>query len=232
MSIFPCMTAFLSRGGSYGQPSLIEELWNYFSDKYFSLDMTQYDNLNMGTGSIVTMSSIVLGLFIGIVIAAAMACYDKNILGDFVRKVVYEECLSPESAKTLYELGYARSMAVRSNLKRTTKLGRVVRSVERDAYERDTEAARAAYIEKHGSDKGFSAPPFKLDVDTAHFYIPDEEHYRAEVRFEKGGSGWRAFLLVLLVSVIGIALVCFLLPDMLQLVDNFIGIMNENDKVI
>ena len=232
MSILPCFAALMSRGGSYKQPSLIEELWNYFDDKYFSLDMTQYENLNMGTGSVVTMRNIVIGLFIGIIIAAAMACYDKNVLGNFVRKIVYEECLSPETAKTLYELGYARNTAVRSNLRRTTKLGRIVRSVERDSYERDTEAARTAYIEKHGSDRGFSVPPFKLDVNTAHFYIPDEEHYRAEVRFEKGGSGWRALLLVLVVSVIGIALVTFLLPDMLQLVDNFIGIMNRNDKVI
>ena len=232
MPIFHTLAALWSRGGSYKQPSLIEELWNYFDDKYFSTDMTQYENLNMGTGSLVTMRNIVLGLFIGIIIAAAMACFDKNVLGDFVRKIVYEECFSPETAKTLYELGYARNTAVRSNLKRGTKLGRIVRSVERDAYEREVEAARAAYIEKHGSDKGFSAPPFKLDVSTAHFYIPDEEHYRAEVRFEKSGSGWRAFLLVLLVSLIGIALVCFLLPDMLRLVDNFIGILNQNDKVI
>ena len=232
MPTLASLAAFLSRGNSYGKPSLIEELWNYFNDKYFSLDMTQYDNLNMGTGSVVTMRSIVLGLFIGIVIAAAMACYDKNVLGDFVRKIVYEECFSPETAKTLYELGYARSTAVRSSLRSSTKLGRIVRSVEREAYEREVEEARAAYIEKHGSDKGFSAPSFKLDVSTAHFYIPDEEHYRAEVRFEKKGSGWRAFLLVLLVSIIGIALLLFLLPDMLQLVDNLIGILSESDKVV
>ena len=232
MPIFHTLAALMSRGGSYKQPSLIEELWNYFDDKYFSTDMTQYENLNLGTGSLVTMRNIVLGLFIGIIIAAAMACFDKNVLGDFVRKIVYEECFSPETAKTLYELGYARNTAVRSNLKRGTKLGRIVRSVERDAYERDTAAARAAYIEKHGSDKGFSSPAFKLDVSTAHFYIPDEEHYRAEIRFEKGGSGWRAFLLVLVVSVIGVALVIFLLPDMLQLVDNFIGIFNDKNNVI
>ena len=61
------------------------------------------------------------------------------------------------------------------------------------------------------------------------FYIPDEEHYRAEVRFEEKGSGWRALVLVILVSIVGAALVCFLLPDMIQLVDNMIGILSEND---
>ena len=60
MPIFHTLAALWSRGGSYKQPSLIEELWNYFDDKYFSTDMTQYENLNMGTGSLVTMRNIVL----------------------------------------------------------------------------------------------------------------------------------------------------------------------------
>jgi hypothetical protein len=35
-----------------------------------------------------------------------------------------------------------------------------------------------------------------------------------------------------MIAVVGAALVCFLLPDMLQLVDNMIGILSENDKIL
>jgi hypothetical protein len=75
-------------------------------------------------------------------------------------------------------------------------------------------------------------PDYRINFDTDHFYIPDDEHYRAEIRYESKGSGWRAFILVVLASIIGAALVCFLLPDMLQLVDNLIGILSENDRYL
>ena len=45
-------------------------------------------------------------------------------------------------------------------------------------------------------------------------------------------GGWRAFVLVVIVSVLAAALVCFLLPDMLQMVDNMIGILTESDRFL
>ena len=215
---------------SSGEPSLLEELWAYLEGKYFSVDAGRYDNINIGTGSLITLQRVVLGIFAGIIIAAAFACYDKNRLGAFVRRLVKEQCLWPNQAKTLSELGFQRNSGVKLSLRSPHKLGKIVRCVERDAYLEEVERARAAYAEANGSDEGFSMPEYRLDFNRDHFYIPDEEHYRAEIRFEEKGSGWRAFLLVILVSVIGAALVCFILPDMLQLVDNMIGILSENDR--
>ena len=217
---------------SESEPSLWEELWTYFNDKYFSVELGQYENIEIGTGTLLTFRNIILGLFVGLVIASAFASYDKNRLGGFVRKMIREDCLWPEKARTLAELGYQKSPGIRGSLKRGTVLSRTVHCVEKEQYERDMEAARAAFAEKNGSEEGFVAPPFRMDLDTAHFYIPDEEHYAAEVRFEEKGSGWRAFLLVLLVSVVGAALVCWLLPDMLQLVDNMIGILKGDGNAV
>jgi hypothetical protein len=75
-------------------------------------------------------------------------------------------------------------------------------------------------------------PAYRIDFESDHFYIPDEEHYRAEVRYEETGSGWRAMILVIIASIIGAALVCFLLPDMLQLVDNMLDILSGNDRYL
>ena len=214
-----------------GEPSLLEELWAYLEGKYFSVQTGSYENINLGTGSLVTLQRIVLGIFIGVIIAAGMACYDKKRLGAFVRTVVKEQALWPEKAMTVYDLGFARDSGVKASLRSPNKLGKIVRCVERDAYDAEVEKAREAYVQEHGNDKDFFMPPYRVNFDTDHFYIPDEEHYRAEIRFEDKGSGWRAFILVVLVSVVSAALVCFLLPDMIQLVDNLIGILSENDKI-
>jgi hypothetical protein len=37
---------------------------------------------------------------------------------------------------------------------------------------------------------------------------------------------------VIIASIIGAALVCFLLPDMLQLVDNMLDILSGNDRYL
>ncbi len=217
---------------STGEPSLFEELWDYFVGKYFSVDSGQYEHINMGTGSIVTMQSIILGIFAGIILAAAFACYDKNRLGAFVRAIIRNQALWKEKAMTIHELGFAKNGSVKASLRSRNKLGRVVHCVEKEQYEAEVEAARTAYIEANGDDKDFYMPDYRINFDSDHFYIPDEEHYAVDLRYENQGSGWRAFLLVVLVSVIGAALLCFLLPDMLQLVDNMIDILTENDKVL
>lgn len=214
------------------EPSLLEELWEYLEGKYFSVDLGRYEHISIGSGSLITLQRVVLGIFIGVIVAAFAAYYDKNRLGAFVRALVKEQCLWPEKAQTLYDLGFARNGGVKQSLRSPNKLGKVVHCVEKEAYEREVEVARAAYAETNGSEEGFSMPPYRINFDNDHFYIPDEEHYRAEVRFEKNGSGWRALLLVIVISIVSAALVCFLLPDMLQLVDNLIGILSENDKVL
>ena len=215
-----------------GEPTLLEEIWEYLEGKYFSVDMGRYEHISIGSGSLITLQKVVLGICVGIIVAAAMACYDKNRLGAFVRAIVREQALCPDRAMTLSDLGFAGNRAVRTSLRSSNKLGRIVHSVEKDAYDAQVAAAREAYVAEHGNDEGFFMPQYRMDVNNDHFYIPDEEHYRAEVRFDNRGSGWRAFMLVCIVAVMAAALICFLLPDMIQLVDNMIGILTDSDKIL
>ena len=214
------------------EPTLWEELSEWFRswfDQYFSVGHNEYQHIQMGTGTIVTLRNIVLGLFAGLIVAACVAFYDKNRLGAFIRKLIKDDCLSPDRAKTLGELGFLKNPGVRNSLKRGTVLGKTVHCVEKEQYQAEVEAARRAYVEKTGSEDGFGMPEYKMDLSTAHFYIPDEEHYAAEVRFEEKGSGWRALVLVIVLGILGAALVCYLLPDMIQLLDNMIDILSPDD---
>ena len=217
---------------STGEPSLLKELWEYFEDRYFSVDEGQYEHIQVGSDALISLQKIVLGLFIGVIIAAAIACYDKNRLGAFVRKVIKSDCLWPEKAQTLSELGFARNGGVKASLRSPNKLGKVVRCVEKEAYEKSVEEARAAYIEQNGSDKDFRMPSYRINFDTDRFYIPYDDHFRVDLRYDQKGSGWRAFILVVILSIVGAALLCFLLPDMLQLVDNLLDILSDNDHVL
>ena len=215
-----------------GEPTLLEEIWEYLEGKYFSVDMGRYEHISIGSGSLITLQKVVLGICVGIIVAAAMVCYDKNRLGAFVRAIVREQALCPDRAMTLSDLGFAGNRAVRTSLRSSNKLGRIVHSVEKDSYDAQVAAAREAYVAEHGNDEGFFMPQYRMDVNNDHFYIPDEEHYRAEVRFDNRGSGWRAFMLVCIVAVMAAALICFLLPDMIQLVDNMIGVLTDSDKIL
>ena len=223
MSVWVTKLLFLSTG----EPTLLEELWSYFAENYFNIYLGRYENLNLGSGSLITVHSVVLGIFGGIIAAAALAFYDRNVLGSFVRAIIREGCLSPEEAKPLWELGFAKNGAVKASLRSQTKLGRVVHCVEKEAYDREVEERRAAYIAEHGDDKDFSAPAYRIDFENDRFYIPDEEHYRAEIRFENKGSGWFSFILVTVLCIIATFVTYIFLPDILQLLDNAVGMMGQ-----
>ena len=215
------------------EPSLWEELWASIKARWFVVDMGNYENLGInGRQGLVTMRGVILGLFVGLIIAAAFSVFDKKRLGGLVRKIIREQAFTPETAQTMAELGYDRSPAVKNSVNRGV-LSRVVICVEREAYEKECAAAREQYVAEHGSDDGYTAPPpFRINWTAHHFYIPDEKHYSADVRFDDKGSGLRAFVLVLIVAVLGAAFACFFLPEMLQLLDNMIEILKGKDKIL
>ena len=72
--------------------SLWEEIWEYLSDTYFSVDMPYLENFTIKGNALVSIRMIIIGIAVGIVVAAISTVYTKRYIGDFVRKVIYEEC--------------------------------------------------------------------------------------------------------------------------------------------
>ena len=79
------------------EKSLFEELYEYIKDRYFTVHMGTYENFNFGSGTLITPTVIIVGIMIGIMIAGLLAIRDRNQLGGFVRTVLREKCLSPET---------------------------------------------------------------------------------------------------------------------------------------
>jgi len=210
------------------EKSLFEELWDYIVETYFSPDVSGLQNIDLGTGQMISLQMIIIGICIGVVVAAAVSVVDKKHLGAFVRDLIAEGCLSPDSAKTLLELGYARNFAVRGSLKGGSVFARWVRCREEDEFLADIEKKRTeneAACDDGEKKPRFKAPEFKRDCDTMHFYVPEEKKYSAEVKFDSKGANWGSFIVITILSVFLCAFLCHLLPDMLILVDNFIGVV-------
>lgn len=210
------------------QPNLISELWEYFVDKYFSPEIPYLENFSLGTGTMLSAQLIILGITIGLIIASACNIYTKRYIGDFIRKVIYEECFDASSAKTLYELGYLKNPGIRNVIKSNGSLSRWIRCVEEDEHLAKIEQMRIEFEEKHKNDKKppkFIAPEFKRDCNTMHFYLPEEKKYAADIRFDSKGANWISFLLVTVISIVMCAFVCYVFPDILKMVDNFLSII-------
>lgn len=210
---------YLSSSGFFGsiaewyQNSVICEILTYLEETYFTVSFDSYQNFSVSPTAGNTVRNLIIGIAIGIIIASAMAVHTKRGVGGFVRKLLAMECTSPESAKTLSELGYFQNLSIRRELKKGVTLSKLVLCVEEGAYR-----SECSSIDKtQGKSK-----PFEIDFSTMHFYVPEDLRYRAEVRFEKKGSTWTSFLITLAATVVGAALLCIFLPDLFRLADNII----------
>ena len=221
-------TARLSRASDV---TLWEELWQFWEDKYFHFDLTDYQNLGLGGGgSLFSLPQMISMMLIGIIIASFATIFNKRVLGDFVRVMLQYEATSVEKAKTLEEFGYLRKSTIRQALRRNASLRRVVHCVEEENFAREVEAQRASYEERRAADGNlppFVEPTFKMDVTTAHYYIAEKDKYMADIKFEKRGTNWFTFGIVVVCCVLLLIATLYLLPDVFQYMDNFVGMFKS-----
>ena len=165
-------------------------LWNYLYEAYLSVD-GNYQNLGFEKNPLFSLRMTALGIFIGTIIACIVMAYHKQVLGAAVRKLISLKVNTPESAKTLKELGYDKNIIFRNAFARNSSLRRFVKCVGEQEYYREQSKKRDEYYKNHAEEKKIR--PFKdieyvIDPDNDKFYIPEDIRARAEIRFEKKGS--------------------------------------------
>lgn len=218
----PAGESFWEKIAAWYQNSLLRELLTYFEQRYFTVDFRTYNNFTITSQTTQMIRNMVLAILIGILLASLYVAYMRSVPGGFVRALLREGADTPEKAKTLRELGYFRSPMIRRELTVGNSLRMVVRyhdpkdlSVETEEQNAQMDAKKHTRTLKTGK---------KLDFLSARFYIPEELHYRADIRFDSKGSGWRFAIVVAVASVIVAALICIFLPDILTLVDGIISL--------
>lgn len=212
---------------SANEKSLLEELWEYFDETYFSPDIPYLENISLGTGTLVTLKTVLVGITLGLIFASFVTIYNKRYIGGFVRKLLREECLDADRAKTLDELGYLKKYGIRYAIRSSGTLTRWIRCVEEDEFYAKQDAEREAFEAAHKDEAKpprFKEKEFKRDTKTMRFYIPEEKKYAADVKFEAKGANWLSFVLVTVVSIVLCAFLTYILPDIIKMVDNFISI--------
>lgn len=215
------------------QNSLIKELLDYFSTRYFSVQLGTYENFAVSARTGALVRNIIFALAAAIIVAACVTAYTRVSMGAFVRRLISEGALSKDEAKTLMELGYFRDPSIRRALARGSALDMVVRRVgdgrPEPAEESREEAAQETAENEgaEGTDVAENAPRMrfngeKIDFTTARFYIPEALRYRAEIRFDPKGSGWRSAIVISAFAVVTAAVLCFFVPELIQFADNII----------
>jgi hypothetical protein len=214
-------------------PSLIEEIWTYIVDKYFTIDWYSYSysHIPVTDGGLISIRTGIAGILLGVIIAAALSIFQKRTLGDMVRAIDREWCVTPESAKTLTELGLIRNTAIKGDLRHGHSLRRVVRCVEQEAHDAAQQSKRdelVAGAEAGDADairalKKWKEVPYRFNFETDHFYIPEKLIYGADVHFDKKGTTPLSLIWGTVLCVVALALICFFLPELLQLTDNLIS---------
>ncbi len=137
---------------------------------------------------------IIFGLYFGLVAASLFMFYNKNVLGELVRRLDIAGAHDRDSAKTLSELGLEKNIFCKISLKRGNSIRKAVciAPAEDEELPEDISVLRAA------------AQGRKCSPLTDRFYIPAEKCDTIVDRFNPKGSGW---LSVLLMIILGIVLV-------------------------
>ncbi len=183
-----------------------------------------YENFEL-YNPFITVELLVWALFGGFVFAALLAVYNKRLIGGLVKRIISENATSPEKALTVTELGYGTDWFIKNALRKDAALLRFVARVDAppaEAHDNGEEISSEVKSEAEAEVKS-EAENKLIDFETARFYIPEELKYRAEVRYAGKGTDFVAFGICIVIFAVAAFAAIFLIPDLIQLIDNFIG---------
>ncbi len=207
---------------SYEEMPLANELWLYFMDKYFD-DSTFYPNLNIDGDDTTFIRLVIIGLFIGLSVAGFFGVFNKRVLGSFVRRLIEAEAFSPESAKTLEELGFAGKVTIYNAVRKSTSLRRVVKCREEQEHDAALNEKRAEYESAKESGKKlpkFKETEYKVNPTSDRFYIPEDMKYMADIKFDAKGNTWASAIFCCVFMLILMVVAIVLLPNILDFLNN------------
>ena len=158
-----------------------------------------------------TLEIVVWSIFAGIVLGAMAIYYFKNILGIFVRALLDNGALSPETARSLADCGCQKSRNTRLALRVSTSYRRLISARPADP------DAETTYIDAKGRRR-----KRKFRLDELKFYIPAENRDKAESLYDNDGSGVKILFLVVVLSLLTAVLALKVVPQLIQMGSNLL----------
>lgn len=186
-----------------------------------------FDSFDFGEDGASAILRVIFAFAAGIVLASLWSVYNKRYLGGLVRKLLSESATSPESAKTLYDIGFDDKLGVRFALRRGHTYSGCVVCLEEEQYLSEMQRKKEEFDEAHAGEKKkpkFKYPPFKPDLDVMHYYIPEEKAFSAETRFSAKGANVTGIFIVLILLAIILIAATILVPKILE----FLGVLTSS----
>lgn len=151
------------------------------------------------------INMVIWCMYVGIVLATFYSYYQKRIIGGFVSHLRKEGANTPDTAKTLEELGYSRHVAIRRELSKPAPLRKMVWEAEDE--------------HKEGEDGViYCSRETELDLNTGRFYIPEEKRIEAELRYEPKDNDLFAVIMSVVVFFALAVLACAFLPMLMDII--------------
>lgn len=166
-------------------------------------------------------------VYFALILASIYAWYNRVVLGSFPRAVLEGECNSPESAKTMAELGYKKNPFVLFSLRFGSLLRREVSCVEAEAWAKENEGVkRSKFAEFWLPEK-----KYKINFETDRFYIPEDKKHRCSLRFEKKGNGVLPLIITAVGGFIAVLLAIRFAPDLINFLGGIFGASGESGVI-
>ena len=96
----------------------------------FTVEPKEYQNISFDKGDATTVTLLVLGICVGIVLSSLYTLYQRSVPGSLVRALLRAAALSPDSAKTLAELELSKKGLLGFELRHNIVLQKTVQKVE------------------------------------------------------------------------------------------------------
>lgn len=188
--------------------------------------MLLYSNFTL-SDPVLTLDLIVWSVFAGFIIAGVAALYNKRLIGNYVRELIKRGALSPETALTLAETGYAKNVFVRGALKNGSTLRKLVSCAEEDGVRAVVPPPKNKAAKVVRAVLGEPEPKIITDVDSSHFYVAERLRDRALIRYEKKGTDAFTFIATVIISLIIALLALKYVPKLLTALDDTIGLIGN-----
>ena len=157
----------------------------------------------------ITPELVIWAVFIGFSVALVLALFHKRYMGKFVHALLEKGIDQTEKAMTLKELGFDKNPFVKMALRGKTAYSGII-------FEKGEE------ITVHG-DSVVPVQRYKVDFETARFYIPTFLVPRAQVRFEKKGSHIMALLVGVILFYSISMVIIYYLPEIQAFIDRLMS---------
>ncbi len=181
-----------------------------------------YENFELYSPTL-TLELIVWSICAGLMAGVIGSYISRRVIGAFPRRLIADGIHTPEAAVTVTDTGFGRDFWVKRALREGGSLRKMVILANPDDFPpKEDSTARKRMFRLLSMELPVRR---KLAWETARFYLPEEDRYAAEVKYEAKGTNIGGVILsVILIAAIGFAAL-YMIPQLFQYLDNFLSVI-------